>query len=121
MSACAIETVGLTKRYGQKTAVADLTLQVTKGNCLALLGPNGAGKSTTVNMLIGLTRPSGGRIFINGRPFDGRDATVKACFGVLPEGFLLFEHLSLREIFLEKAFPGPVPAGAGAGELQWLA
>ncbi len=124
MSAFAIETVDLTKRYGQKTVVSDLNLQVAKGSCLAFLGPNGAGKSTTVNMIIGLTRPSGGRVLLNGRPFDGRDAAAKACFGVLPENFLLFDHLSLWEHFL---MLGPVyglsvpETGKRAGEfLEYL-
>ncbi|WBB80184.1 ATP-binding cassette domain-containing protein [Micromonospora sp. WMMD882] len=59
----AIELDGVTKRYpGGVTAVADLDLQVPEGEVLGFLGPNGAGKTTTMRMLVGLVRPTSGRI-----------------------------------------------------------
>ena len=60
MSDFVIETAGLRKVYGRKAAVADLTLQVPRGEVFGFLGPNGAGKSTAVKMLLGLVRPTGG-------------------------------------------------------------
>lgn len=57
---CAVETIGLTKRFGRTTAVTDLTLAVAPGEVFGFLGPNGAGKSTTIRMLLGLIRPSSG-------------------------------------------------------------
>ncbi|WP_079169462.1 ABC transporter ATP-binding protein, partial [Streptomyces sp. CC77] len=65
-----IEAVGLTKRYGAKTAVQDLTFQVRPGAVTGFLGPNGSGKSTTMRMILGLDRPTAGRVTINGRTFQ---------------------------------------------------
>jgi len=56
----AIETHGLRKVFGEKVAVADLTLSVEQGEVFGFLGPNGAGKTTSIKMLLGLITPSGG-------------------------------------------------------------
>ncbi|MFJ3925760.1 ABC transporter ATP-binding protein [Streptomyces sp. NPDC090022] len=64
-----IEAVGLTKRYGAKTAVDQLSFQVRPGQVTGFLGPNGSGKSTTMRMILGLDRPTAGRVTINGLPF----------------------------------------------------
>ncbi len=62
----AIRTEGLTKRYGDATALDSLTLEVKKGEVLGYLGPNGAGKTTTIRLLLGLIKPSSGRAEIFG-------------------------------------------------------
>ncbi len=59
----------LTKRYGDRAAVDDLTLELKPGAVTGFLGPNGAGKSTTMRMILGLDRPSSGRALIGGRPY----------------------------------------------------
>ncbi|GHA74044.1 ABC transporter ATP-binding protein [Streptomyces termitum] len=64
-----IEAVGLTKRYGAKTAVYNLSFQVRPGVVTGFLGPNGSGKSTTMRMILGLDRPTAGRVTIGGHPF----------------------------------------------------
>ncbi|WP_067487866.1 ABC transporter ATP-binding protein [Actinomadura hibisca] len=64
-----IELRELTKRYGDKTAVHDLTLTVEPGKITGFLGPNGAGKSTTMRMILGLDRPTSGTALIDGRPY----------------------------------------------------
>ncbi|MFF3290595.1 ABC transporter ATP-binding protein [Streptomyces sp. NPDC003023] len=64
-----IEAVGLTKRYGAKTAVHNLSFQVRPGAVTGFLGPNGAGKSTTMRMILGLDRPTSGQVTIGGKPF----------------------------------------------------
>ncbi|GAA2721868.1 MULTISPECIES: ABC transporter ATP-binding protein [Streptomyces] len=64
-----IEAVGLTKRYGAKTAVHNLTFQVRPGAVTGFLGPNGSGKSTTMRMILGLDNPTAGRVTISGHPF----------------------------------------------------
>ncbi|MFJ3881458.1 ABC transporter ATP-binding protein [Streptomyces sp. NPDC090077] len=64
-----IEAVGLTKRFGAKTAVDQLSFQVKPGHVTGFLGPNGSGKSTTMRMVLGLDRPTSGRVTINGLPF----------------------------------------------------
>jgi ABC-2 type transport system ATP-binding protein len=65
-----IEVEGLTKRFGSKVAVDDLTFAVRPGVVTGFLGPNGAGKSTTMRMILGLDRPTSGTALVGGRPFD---------------------------------------------------
>jgi ABC-2 type transport system ATP-binding protein len=67
-----IEVNGLTKRYGGRTAVKDLTFTVRPGRVTGFLGPNGAGKSTTLRMILGLHEPTGGTVTVDGRPFRAR-------------------------------------------------
>ena len=62
----ALAVTGLTKTYGEVTAVADLTFAVARGRTVALLGPNGAGKTTTIAMLLGLLEPTAGTVRILG-------------------------------------------------------
>jgi len=64
-----IEAVGLTKKYGEKTAVDDLTFTVSPGVVTGFLGPNGAGKSTTMRLILGLDAPTSGAVRVNGRPY----------------------------------------------------
>ncbi|MDI3417206.1 ABC transporter ATP-binding protein [Streptomyces luteolus] len=64
-----IEAVGLTKRYGAKTAVYNLSFQVRPGTVTGFLGPNGSGKSTTMRMILGLDNPTAGRVTIAGYPY----------------------------------------------------
>ncbi|MGW7296236.1 ABC transporter ATP-binding protein [Streptomyces xiamenensis] len=65
-----IELAGLTKRYGGKTAVNDLTFSVRPGIVTGFLGPNGAGKSTTMRMMLGLDHPTSGEVLIDGERYD---------------------------------------------------
>jgi ABC-2 type transport system ATP-binding protein len=64
-----IEAVGLTKRYGDKTAVDGINFQVQPGRVTGFLGPNGAGKSTTMRMIVGLDRPTAGTVTLNGQNY----------------------------------------------------
>jgi ABC-2 type transport system ATP-binding protein len=64
-----IQVCGLTKRYGQTTAVDHLTFQAHPGRVTGFLGPNGSGKSTTMRMIVGLDAPNAGRALVNGRPY----------------------------------------------------
>src|ERR1700677_2798549 len=66
-----IEARGLTKRYGDKVAVDDLSFSIKPGQVTGFLGPNGAGKTTTMRMILGLDRPSAGTVTVNGKPFAG--------------------------------------------------
>ncbi|HEX6384310.1 MAG TPA: ABC transporter ATP-binding protein [Anaerolineae bacterium] len=94
-SSLAIETRGLRKEFGQKVAVADLTLQVQRGEIFGFLGPNGAGKTTSVKMLLGLTTPTSGTATLLGRPLGDRQARAK--IGFLPEHFRFHEWLRAEE------------------------
>jgi len=64
-----IEARGLTKKYGETTAVDDLTFTVKAGSVTGFLGPNGAGKSTTMRMILGLDTPTSGSVTVNGKPY----------------------------------------------------
>ncbi|MEV4015391.1 ABC transporter ATP-binding protein [Nonomuraea angiospora] len=65
----AIRATNLSKRYGGTTAVSDLSFDVEPGQVTGFLGPNGAGKSTTMRMILGLDRPTGGSVLVDGRPY----------------------------------------------------
>ena len=71
-----IEARGLTKRYGEKTAVSELTFTVRPGIVTGFLGPNGAGKSTTMRMILGLDNPTQGEVTVNGRPYAEHPAPL---------------------------------------------
>jgi len=72
-----IEAVNLTKRYGDKTAVDDVTFQVMPGTVTGFLGPNGAGKSTTMRMIVGLDHPTAGSVTVNGKPYAAHSAPLR--------------------------------------------
>jgi ABC-2 type transport system ATP-binding protein len=72
-----IEARGLTKRYGDKVAVDDLTFTVRPGRVTGFLGPNGAGKSTTMRMILGLDAPTRGSVTVNGRPYREHAAPLR--------------------------------------------
>jgi len=97
MEIAAIQTRGLTRRFGELTAVDDVTFSVTQGQFFGFLGPNGAGKSTTIKMLTGLLEPSAGSIEILGRPFTANSLDLKRQIGVVPEGMALFGRLTAPE------------------------
>jgi ABC-2 type transport system ATP-binding protein len=71
-----IEARGLTKRYGEKTAVSDLTFTVRPGIVTGFLGPNGAGKSTTMRMILGLDNPTQGEVTVNGKRYAEHSAPL---------------------------------------------
>jgi ABC-2 type transport system ATP-binding protein len=72
-----IEARGLTKRYGDKVAVDDLTFVVRPGVITGFLGPNGAGKSTTMRMILGLDEPTRGSVTVNGKPYQRHAAPLR--------------------------------------------
>src|SRR5215469_13481855 len=71
-----IEARGLTKRYGGKTAVENLSFTVRPGVVTGFLGPNGAGKSTTIRMILGLDKPTAGTVTVNGRAYGSHAAPL---------------------------------------------
>jgi beta-exotoxin I transport system ATP-binding protein len=90
----AIETFGLTKRYGSVTAVRDLDLRVGQGQVFGFLGPNGAGKSTTIRMLLALQRPTNGRATLLGLDAQADSVQVHRRIGYLPGDLKLFPRLT---------------------------
>src|SRR3954454_9712313 len=97
MDLAAIQTRGLTRRFGELTAVDDVTFSVAQGQFFGFLGPNGAGKSTTIKMLTGLLEPSAGSIEILGHRFTAASLDLKRQIGVVPEGMALFGRLTAPE------------------------
>ena len=89
-----LQLESVTKRFGAKTAVSDLTLNVEAGAFLGLLGRNGAGKSTLIKMVIGLMKPTAGTIRVLGHDAREGNLDVKRRIGVMPEGTALLERLT---------------------------
>ncbi len=94
-SSLAIDVDGLRKKFGQKVAVADLTLQVARGEVFGFLGPNGAGKTTSVKILLGLVEPNAGGGRLLGHALG--DPRSRERVGFLPEHFRFHEWLTAVE------------------------
>lgn len=94
MGSPVIELNGISKKYGEFTAVNNLNLSVNKGEIFGLLGPNGAGKSTSILMLIGLTEPSFGHVKVCGINSTTNPIEVKRKVGYLPEDVGFYDDLS---------------------------
>jgi ABC-2 type transport system ATP-binding protein len=88
-----LELTSLRKAFGKTVAVSDLTLRVERGEVFGLLGPNGAGKTTTVNLAVGLMRPDGGSVGVNGQG-SPTDPKVRRQIGVAPQALAIYEELS---------------------------
>ena len=93
-----VKLSGLSKRYGEFTAVAGLDLDVMRGEVFALLGPNGAGKTTTIRMLMGILQPSAGSATVDGLDAFADRAEVKRRVGYLPDEPVFYDYLRGREI-----------------------
>ena len=93
----AIEMIGLTKRFGRKTVVRDLSLRIPTGSTFGFIGPNGAGKTTTIKMLIGVLRKTGGRARVLGADVAGRCEAVKQRIGYVPELHFIYRWMRIRE------------------------
>ena len=93
----AIQTVHLTKKYGDTVAVNDLNLQIRQGELFSLLGVNGAGKTSTIKMLSCLTRPTGGDAYLLGKSICTDTADVKRLIAVSPQETAVAPGLSVRE------------------------
>ncbi len=106
-----IEATGLTKRYGEKTAVDDLSFTVRPGVVTGFLGPNGAGKSTTMRMILGLDAPTSGQVTVNGRAYGEHPAPLHEV-GALLEARAIHTGRSAANHFMAMA---ATPASAAAG------
>jgi ABC-type multidrug transport system ATPase subunit len=97
MSGPAIELQGLTKRYGDRTVVDDLSLSIGGGSIFGFLGPNGSGKTTTIKMLCGLVRPSAGCARVAGYDVESQSTSVRRSIGYMAQGFSLYGDLTVDE------------------------
>ena len=92
-----VEVSGVSKRFGARLAVDDLTLDVPQGVCFGLLGPNGAGKTTTLRMIYGVARPTRGHVRVFGMDVSRNVRAVRQRLGVTLQHNVLVEPLSPRE------------------------
>jgi len=93
-----IETQALSKRYGDKLAVNNVSLEVQAGEVFGFLGPNGAGKTTTIKMIVGLLQPTSGTIRVTGYDVQTQPLLAKASSGYVPDTPNLYGKLTGREL-----------------------
>ncbi|MFB6081612.1 MAG: ATP-binding cassette domain-containing protein [Halanaeroarchaeum sp.] len=93
----AIELAGLSKRFGDVTALAGVDLQVEEGEIFGFLGPNGAGKSTTIDILLDFVRPTAGSATVLGMDAQRDSRAVRQRTGVLPDAYQVYDRLTGRE------------------------
>lgn len=105
-----IEARGLTKRYGDFTAVDGISFEVRKGEIFGFLGPNGAGKTTTVRMLSTLTPITEGEAYVNGHDVRREKIAVKRSIGVVQDVSNLYDELTVEENlrFLARLYDAPM-------------
>jgi ABC-2 type transport system ATP-binding protein len=103
---------GAVKRYGGKTALSDLSLEIPAGALFALVGPNGAGKTTAIGLLTGLLSPTSGRTFLAGIDIARDPVAAKAKLGFVPDRPYLWPKWTPRETL---RFVGAVFGGRGPG------
>ncbi|MDB5934491.1 MAG: transporter ATP-binding protein [Massilia sp.] len=97
MAAALLNVSKLTKSYGGRRAVDDVSFQVQTGQTVGLIGPNGAGKSSTVSMICGLLRPDAGSVELDGEAITQGLSAAKRKIGFVPQDLALYEDLSARE------------------------
>ena len=97
MSEPAVQTRGLTRRFGELVAVRSLDLEIAAGEVFGLLGPNGSGKTTTIRMLCGLLDPSEGTARVAGVEVTESPDLIKQRIGYMSQKFGLYEDLTIRE------------------------
>ncbi len=113
-----ITLTGITKRYGARTAVDDLSLHVTRGEVLGLLGPNGAGKSTTMHVAAGLLAPDAGTVDLDGRGSTSRPE-VCAALGLAPQSLAVYDLLSAEENLRFFADLYGLPGERASARVEW--
>jgi heme exporter protein A len=106
----AIELRGLTRNFGERTALREVTLELPVGATLAVLGPNGAGKTTLLRVLATLLRPHAGEVRVLGEPVPKRGFAVRGRLSLLAHEPLLYRDLTGRENLLYHARLHRVPA-----------
>jgi ABC-2 type transport system ATP-binding protein len=116
LSAPAIQTQELAKRYGRIDALAGLTMTVPRGEVFGFLGPNGAGKTTAVKLLVGLVKPTSGSGTVLGAPIGDRETRRR--IGYLPELFRYQGWLTAREVLALHCELAGIPREKRAGEVR---
>ncbi len=110
----AVDVRGLTVRFGDFTAVDQVTFQVARGEIFGFLGANGAGKTTTIRVLCGLLRPTAGEIRVGGESFHDDNHALKSKSGYMSQKFTLYNDMTVAENMAFKA----ALRGVGDAELK---
>lgn len=92
-----LECRGLVKRFGDRTAVDDVSFSIAKGETFGFLGPNGAGKTTTISMACGLLTPDAGEVLVAGHRMAPTAVSAKAAIGLVPQDLALYEDLTATD------------------------
>jgi len=92
-----IETVNLTKKYGELTALDNLNLKIEQGSCFGFIGPNGAGKTTTIKILATLLKPSWGEARIDGKTVGYQNAPLRPVIGYVPDFMGAYDDMLVQE------------------------
>jgi ABC-2 type transport system ATP-binding protein len=118
----AIDVEGLTKSFGQKVVVRDLSMQVRRGQIYGFLGPNGSGKTTTLRMICGLLTPDGGRGTCLGYDILTERDRIRRHVGYMTQKFSLYEDLSIKENleFVARLYGVPDADGAVQASIESL-
>ncbi|GLK86270.1 ABC transporter ATP-binding protein [Ancylobacter defluvii] len=118
----AIEVEGLSKSFGDRVVVRDLTMRVKKGQIYGFLGPNGSGKTTTIRMLCGLLTPDSGRGTCLGMNILTEARAIRRHVGYMTQRFSLYADLSVRENleFVARVYGVPDPVGAARAAVERL-
>lgn len=95
-----LRITGLSKRFGDATALAGLDLEVPRGSCFGIVGPNGSGKSTTLRSVVGLVRPDAGRVLVHGVDASVDVVAARRLVGAVLDPLALFERLTARELIV---------------------
>jgi ABC-2 type transport system ATP-binding protein len=121
-SSLAIDVTGVTKRFGARTVVNDVALQVKRGEIFGFIGPNGSGKTTFIRMLCGLLTPDAGAGTCLGYDLRTQQAAIKRHVGYMTQKFSFYEDLTLRENldFIARVYAVPDRAAAVQRSLEQL-
>ena len=92
-----IETVNLTKKYGELTALNNLNLNIEQGDCFGFIGPNGAGKTTTIKILATLLKPTWGEARIDGKVIGYQNREIRPVMGYVPDFMGAYEDMKVTE------------------------
>jgi ABC-2 type transport system ATP-binding protein len=117
-----IDVRGITKSFGGRTVVKDLSMQVRRGQIYGFLGPNGSGKTTTIRMLCGLLTPDSGTGTCLGYDIRSQSALIKRRVGYMTQRFSLYQDLSIRENleFVGRVYGVPDPREAAGAAIARL-
>ncbi len=95
-----IELIEMTKKFGEILAVDSVSMKITEGEMLGLVGPNGSGKSTLLRMLLGISRPTSGRLLVNKEELTERGwKELRKSIGYMPERVSFYDNLTGRETY----------------------